>query len=816
MASPPLAHLRVVDMADLRGALAGRILADLGADVVKIEPPGGDPGRLVPPFAGNIASADRSLPFLFRNAGKRGARIHLDEPAGKRRLDALLAAADVLVENLGPVEEERRRLRPEDVRARHPHLIHVAIADFGLSGPHAGWRLEPLPALAASGALYASGFPDRAPCWLPGYLAHDCASIVGVLGAMAAVLDRTRHGLGQTVEVSVQEAALAGLDPWGIELADYARAYPILPTSYPRDAEGPALVLPTADGHVRVLAVTPRHWRAFAALLMQRATAGDTRTRSGPRADDSMQLGTLFWRKVAHLPLQGAILPALHAIFGTLRFVAGRALRNRPRVEVLAEGWRLGLPIAPVNTPDEFVHEEQTRVRGYFRRTGFPHLGDAPFAPFPCNLDRAPAILARPAPAPGADDGDFPPRETSPLGSRTSGSTLDDIRVIDLGVGVVVPDLCRHLAELGADVIKIESRAHLDFLRRFSVEPGSPDRSFTFNHENRGQRSICIDLGMPRGRELALALCASADVVAENRQGGVVARWGLDYEAVRRVRPDVVYVSSQGFGRGGPLGEAPAFGMLNAAFAGASYLWNHADAPYPAGSALEHPDHLAGKLCAVAVLAALEHRRRTGEGQLIEMAQTEFTAYLMGEFYLKGPCTGRPARPQGNAVAHACPHGVYPAAGRDRWIAIAVADDEDFERFQRCLAWPPSRALATLAGRLLVREDLDRRVAAWTCERDAEAAAAILQRAGVSAMAVQAPADHRADSHLAARGALDTVREDVGPVRHVGRALRMSRTPVRVLGPAPRLGAHTEEVLSQVLGVTPAELARLVADGTCG
>jgi crotonobetainyl-CoA:carnitine CoA-transferase CaiB-like acyl-CoA transferase len=142
--------------------------------------------------------------------------------------------------------------------------------------------------------------------------------------------------------------------------------------------------------------------------------------------------------------------------------------------------------------------------------------------------------------------------------------------VIDLGVGVVVPDLCRHLAELGADVIKIESRTHLDFLRRFSIEPGSPDHSFAFNHENRGQRSVCIDLATRRGRALALRLCAAADVVAENRQGGVVARWGLDYESVRAVRPDVVYVSSQGFGQGGPLDEAPSFGMLNAAFAGAS------------------------------------------------------------------------------------------------------------------------------------------------------------------------------------------------------------------------------------------------------
>src|SRR5207247_1524806 len=214
-------------------------------------------------------------------------------------------------------------------------------------------------------------------------------------------------------------------------------------------------------------------------------------------------------------------------------------------------------PITPVNTPEEFVAEEQTRVRGYFRKTGFPHLGDAPFAPAPFNFSRTPAVLARPAPAPGApDEGSFPPRA-----------------------------------------------------------PGRPSGD--------GARRPALALRTPRGRELALALCAAADVVIENNRGDVVRKWGLDYEDVRRVRPDVVYVASQGFGRGGPLGEASAYGPLNSAFAGVTWLWNHPDAPYPAGSSLNHPDHIAAKLAAVAVLAALEHRRRTGEGQLIEMSQAE-------------------------------------------------------------------------------------------------------------------------------------------------------------------------------------------------
>jgi crotonobetainyl-CoA:carnitine CoA-transferase CaiB-like acyl-CoA transferase len=790
MATSPLAHLRVIDLTDLRGAFAGRLLADLGADVIKIEPPGGDPGRFRPPFAGNVSAPDRSLPFLYRNANKRGAVIDLHTSDGWRRFNDLCTHADILFENLGPVQQSRHGLSPAEVRARHPHLVHVAIADFGLSGPRAEWRAEALPAFAASGALHASGFPDRPPCWLPGFLAHDCASVFAAVGALTAVLDRAGDGAGQTVEVSVQEAALHGLNPWSIPLADYARLYPLLPAAPPRNADGSYHVLPTADGHVRLLPGTLRHWRGFVQLL------GNLEALTGPE-----------WESAIYRLLNGDVI----------RLLAADALHDKRRAEVFAEGRRLGVPIAPVNTPDEFVAAEQTQVRGYFRRTGFPHLGNAPFAPAPFNFSATPARLSRPAPAPGEDDrSGFAARPAEPRGGAAAGPVLAGRRVIDLGVGAVGPEVCWVLAELGAEVIKIESRANLDFLRAVTIEPDVPNRAWTFNDECRGQKSVCLDLRTQRGRELALQLCAAADVVVENNRGGVVRQWGLDYPDVRRLRPDIIYVASQGFGRGGPLGEAQAFGPLNSAFAGANWLWNHADAPYPAGVSLNHPDHIASKLAALAVLAALEHRRRTGEGQLIEMAQTEAAAYLLGEFYLQGPCTGHPPTPQGNADAYAVPHGVYPCAGDDRWCAIAVMTDAEWECLARCLGWPPDPLLATVEGRTAARADIDHRVAEWTRLHTPEAAAAALQAAGVSAMPVQNPDDHRADPHLAMRGAIVTVQHpEIGAERHIGNPVRMSRTPLVTAGAAPLLGADTEEVLVRLLQLEPAEVAQLIAQGVC-
>src|SRR2546425_694453 len=469
----PLAHLRVVDLTDLRGALAARLLADLGADVVKIEPPGGDPGRLRPPFAGGVPGKDRSLPFLYRNANKRGVTLDLHDAAGWRRFLGLCANADVLIETLGPDAARRHGLAPTEIRERHPHLVHVAIADFGLSGPRASWRLEALPAFAASGALYASGFPDRPPCWLPGYLAHDCASVFALSGTIAAVLDRTRHGHGQTVEVAVQEAALSGLNPWSIPLADYARLYPMLPVVPRRNADGAYYVLPTADGYVRALPGSPRQWSAFRTLL------GDPEALAGPE-----------WE-----------VPLFRLLnVGVIRLLATDALAGRPRAEVPAEGRR------PARGP----HEQE-----------------------------------------GAG---FPGRAAGPPAGGGTGPVLAGVRVIDLGVGVAIPECGWLLAELGAEVIKIESQANVDFLRRVTVEPDAPDRSWTFNDASRGHLSVCLDLRTPRGRALALDLCAASDVVIENNRGGVVRAWGLDYEDIRRGPSGTSYLAPPGVGRGGPLG----------------------------------------------------------------------------------------------------------------------------------------------------------------------------------------------------------------------------------------------------------------------
>ncbi|MGH7787617.1 MAG: CaiB/BaiF CoA transferase family protein, partial [Candidatus Binatia bacterium] len=380
----PLAHLTVLDLTDLRGALAGRLLADLGADVLKLEPPGGDPGRRQPPLP---TGGDVGLPFLYRNANKRSAIVDLHDPDGAAQFAALCGRADVLLENYGANRRQVLDLAPEAVRERFPHLVHVAISDFGLSGPRAHWRAEPLVAFAGSGALFASGFPDRPPCWLPGYAAHDCAAAFAVIGALTALLDRARHGAGQSVEVSVQEAAISGLTPWSIPLADYARTYSMLPSNPSRNADGNYLVMPVADGYVRILPAGRRHWRALVEML------GLAEAFAAPE-----------WDYALYRMVNG----------DAIRLLAGAALAGRTRADWHAEAMRRGVPLAPILTPDEFADHAQTRARGYFRQSGIAALGDAPFAMAPFAFSACPLGPPDAAPSPDA---------AAPRPSTSSGRT---------------------------------------------------------------------------------------------------------------------------------------------------------------------------------------------------------------------------------------------------------------------------------------------------------------------------------------------------------------------------------------------------------
>jgi crotonobetainyl-CoA:carnitine CoA-transferase CaiB-like acyl-CoA transferase len=368
----------------------------------------------------------------------------------------------------------------------------------------------------------------------------------------------------------------------------------------------------------------------------------------------------------------------------------------------------------------------------------------------------------------------------------------------------------RCLADLGADVIKVEKRGALDFGDRRGGLSGTLMR---------GKRSIVLDLNDSRGLDLARRLAATCDVVIDNFSARVMTNLGLDYEQLRQLRPDVVCVRMTGFGLSGPARDHVSYGPTLQAATGYTLLMAEPGQP-PAGFGYSYSDLAGGNLGALAVLAAIWHRRRTGRGQLVDLAQLEAVASLVGPTLLARAVDGGASGPTGNRSqeAPAAPHGIYRCAGDERWLALTIFDDAEWARFARAIgqpAWTQDVRFATAVGRQRFADELDRLLGAWSGTQKAEDAMHLLQEAGVAAGLVANAEDLcAADPQLAARGHfVDVPTPEGGRVRMDGPPFLLSDTPARVSGPGPLLGEHTDRVLAELLGLGDGELAALRADG---
>jgi crotonobetainyl-CoA:carnitine CoA-transferase CaiB-like acyl-CoA transferase len=402
---------------------------------------------------------------------------------------------------------------------------------------------------------------------------------------------------------------------------------------------------------------------------------------------------------------------------------------------------------------------------------------------------------------------------------------LAGVRVLEFGTGYVGPVIGMRLGDFGADVVKIETGRALDFMR--GPAPRSADLSPSFYDVNRNKRGVTIDATTPAGKALVLRLAERADVVVENFGAGVLRRLGLDYEALRAVRPDLIMLSSQGLGA--TATHSLTLGQNLPPLIGLTHLWNHPGAEPPVGTHLFHPDYFGGVQAACLVLAMLDHRRRTGEGHYVDVSQAELAASLLGPYYLDWTLNGRVAEPRGNHAYPGAPVGCYRCAGDaegadrsearadDAWCVIAVRTDAEWAAFCRAIGDPPwtrDPRFADLSARVRHRAALDAHVEAWTRERTPQAAMETLQAAGVPAGAVQTMADLVVDPQLAAHEFIVTLDALVPePIPAGGIPVRLSDTPGAVRRPPPLLGEHTAEVLQEWLGLSADDLARLAADG---
>ncbi|WP_431906551.1 CaiB/BaiF CoA transferase family protein [Nonomuraea jabiensis] len=789
----PLAGLRVIDLADGKAEMCGRFLADLGADVIRVEPPGGAPTRRREPLHDGV-----SLYFATHNAGKRGITVDLRDPAGRDRLLGLAAGADFLIETERPGTLDGLGLGADALLARNPALVVISITDFGQSGPYRDWAGTDWTHLALGGVLSRSGIPGREPVVPPGPLAYESAAVQAAWAGLLAYTNRLETGRGDHVDCSVYEMTAQVLDPGfgiggsatgGVPATELPRGRPDAGSLYP--------IFPCADGYVRICVLARRQWRGMFGWL------GEPEEFADPKYD------TLAGRYGA--------TERLHALIGDL-------FKDRTRDELVAQGQERGVPIASLLAPGEVLAGPHFRARG--------GLVDAEIAPgltgrLPSGyveLDGVRAGFRGRAPEVGEHNDDVlaetplptPPPTPALAGGAPRRRPLDGLRVLDLGVIVVGAELGRLLADQGAEVIKIESRAYPDGSRQsLTGEPISA--GFAWGHRNK--LSAGINLRSSEGLELFKRLAAASDVILSNFKPGTLESLGLGYDVISELNPRIVMADSSALGPTGPWSRRMGYGPLVRASTGLTGLWRDTgvEAGFCDGITI-YPDHLAARVGAVAVLAALIRRRRTGKGGTVSVSQAEAILTQLSTSLLRESLEPGSFTAHGNSGEWDAPQGLYPCAGEDEWCVVSVEGDEQW----RSLCGVIGRAdlladarLATSAGRRAHRGLVDAAVTAWTSDTPPREVMERLQAAGVPAGAMQRVIEYLDDPQLAARGFLREMRHP-----HIGHAMRTENGPATFGGvadpelrPAPLAGEHTRTVAAKLLGLAEPEIQALIEAG---
>jgi crotonobetainyl-CoA:carnitine CoA-transferase CaiB-like acyl-CoA transferase len=784
----PLAGLRVVDMADEKAELAGRLLADLGADVVRVEPPGGAPTRAMPPVRGSA-----SLWFEVRNTNKRSVVIDLDSEDGRADLEGLLSASDIWIETSRPGHLATIGLDPQEVAGRHRHLVVLSVTDFGQTGPYRDYQATDAVMSAMAWMLFRAGVVELPPVLPPGTLPYDMVGAGAALAAVTAYLDGCSSGLGQYIDMSVMEA-VAQLTDWGITGYSVIRKLGLY--GEVRDGGGKVYpVIPCADGFVRPAMVTVGEWRKL------RAWIGEAGIQSELVQQD-------HWDdQIARL---GAFDELLRPVF--VEFFATKTM-----MEASVEGQKRGIPITPMLTPADAMQADQFSVLGSFTdyRVG-TESGRAPSGFL--LVDGKRVGLRTPAPAAGAEqvaDVGWEPRPVREGDGRTDpGRPYSGLRVLEFGVAGAVPEMGRMLAEYGADVIRIETPKKPDLFRQLG---GPTGMGSVFASSNRSTRSFGVDYTLPSGAELVLDLVERADVVMENLTPGTLEPYGLGVDRLRAVNPDLLIVSSQTMGRAGPWSAWRGYGSNTQLPSGMSWLWSFPDRDEPVPQNVAFPDHFVGRLGALVVAADLVARRRGDvEGHHVEIVQAEMAINLLGEVYLQESLDPGSVAPRGNRSPLGAPWGVYQCAGEQRWCVITCRSDGHWRGLVAAMGdpeWAAEPALASAAGRAAAHDLIDRHLSAWTAERADKEVMAVLQSHGVPAGYMLYMSDQPADPHLADRGYLLQVDQPLlGDILFEGAAFHASRLPEPITRPAPLLGEHTLDVWTETLGRSPEAAAALLAE----
>jgi crotonobetainyl-CoA:carnitine CoA-transferase CaiB-like acyl-CoA transferase len=775
----PLEGLRVVEVAaEIAGPYCTKLLVDLGAEVTKIEPPSRDPLRRWGPFPGGVSDLDRSGLFEYLNAGKHGVTIDLESDVSVA--GGLIAQAHLLVDALPPGTLDGVGLDAHTLHELSPGLVVVRISDFGQNGPWRDRDATPLTVQAASGWVNKRD-PDRAPVQAGARISEYVAGAYGALGALTALRNRSAdHGRVVEVDVSMLECLVSTL-PYPMLMAERIRNLGLPGNTRSAPMMG---VVRAADGWIGINCLTGQHWLDVCAML------------------DLPEYGDQQFAIMLGGPERAEFFAK-----------AQPWLSERSVAEIVDLSQAMRIPAAPVNDGATVLDCPQYLERGFFVDGG----GDdwsfrRPGAPF--RLSRTPA------PRPGRAPAGTPPIDCWSLAADPS-MPFAGLKVLDLTTFWAGAYLTCYLGAYGAEIVKVESIQRPDGHRYSGAWSFEGDRwyerSAQWQGTNLNKRDLTLDLTSEEGREMARRLVRDADIVVENFSPRVIEQFGLDYPSLTELKPDVILVRMPGFGLQGPWRDYVGWALNIEQTSGMSAVTGYADGP-PCN--LQGPaDPIVGVHAGVALLAALEHRRRTGEGQLIEVAQIEVAACVTAEPVIEYSMNAI-VQPRNGNRRRGYLQGVYPTAEDDSWVALCVRDDIDWAHLVDAMGRPnllADKRFASAEQRESAHDEFDAVVADWTRTRTAEEIVAALGARNVPAEQVLTPDRMYDNPQLDARGYYEQFEHPVtGPHRYPGWPFKMSPGPGRHHRSAPpTLGQHNDEIL-RGLGLTEDELTEMRARRVIG
>ena len=803
--SGALSGVRVLDLADRSAALAGRILADLGAEVIMVEPPAGNSIRHLAPFLDDEANPENSFSHLYLSANKSSVVLDLDVAADRDRFVDLVASADLLLDSERPGRFDELGLGHNRLRAVNPSLIQISVTPFGLDSPWRDRTATDLIAGAAGGLVWLSGEPRSTPVQGGADPSYAMAGLTAASAATIALTGREQDPdrSGAHIDISLQEATAMAVMQTG---------NPCQWVWHGKIPRRPGLsnALRCADGgHVGLL-VRPDRFDSFLAWC----------DRVG--IDHEMTMDDWEWSLLsaprANNPVAAATL-ALAAALGRDEFAEGALEAD--------------LVCLPVLGFDDLGSHEQFVVNEQFLTIHNDALGrDLGFVRSPVDamadgveIGRAPTLgehqelLTDIAPAP-TDDGP-PPGVGGAISTPDPATALEGLRVIDFSWVLAGPIGTRLLASFGAEVLRIESSRKPDSMRSQIGPDGKPDVDLggLFNTVNAGKKSLAVDLSSAEGLQIAKDLIATADIVVNNFRPGAMDRMGLGYDVCRSLKSDIILLNLPGAHRKGPWAVRSSMGNILMASSGFNMLTGF-EGERPRGMGVAYPDFTSPHLLTATILAAIRQRNLSGDGQELHLTQLSGMVSLLGIEWMHYQATGIQPPRRANRDPNLCPHGVFPARGSehsdDEWVALAVADDDQWASLCGLMRQPDLVAderFASHAARKANEDALDEQIRAWTADQDKWECAERCQAAGIAA----APVEHLADTYdrdPQLRDHYQLIRQPSAPDLDIPidrEAARWRGAEHRIIR-SPGMGEHNEHIVRDLLGYSEETHLQLVID----